>query len=82
MRVVALKPILYTAKIDGRSVTKIYEKGEAFDIDDVSYYVRKKRGEIEDVNVLSEGDVVSITEGLPPLDEDKPTKKKKNVTDV
>lgn len=79
MRVVALKPILYTGN-NGKA--RIYEKGETFDIDDVSYYVRKKRGDIDDVNVISDGDVVSITEGLPPLDEEKPARKKKNVTEI
>ena len=81
MKVVALKPILYTSTVDGRKITRIYEKGETFDIDEVSYYVRKKRGEIEDVHELTDADVVSVTEGLPPLDE-TPTRKKKNVTNI
>lgn len=77
MKVVALKPILYS----GGGRAKIYEKGEVFEIDEVSYYVRKERGEIEDVHELTEDEVINVDEGLPPLDE-KPARKKKNVTDI
>lgn len=69
MRVTAMKPILY----DG----KVYGKGEAFDIDEVNYYARLKRGEIEKVTILEE-EVVNVNEGLPALDEVTPQRKKKN----
>lgn len=73
MKVVALKPILYKAK----DYTRVYEKGEVFEMNDVSYYVRSQRGEVELVTDLTEGDVVNVNEGLPALDE-KPARKKKN----
>ena len=68
MKVVALKPILYSGKV--------YDKGETLEMDEVTYLVRLKRGgEIEPVKVLDEVEVVN--EGLPALDE-VPARKKKN----
>ena len=68
MKVVALKPILYSGKV--------YDKGETLEMDEVTYLVRMKRGgEIEPVKLLDEVEVVN--EGLPALDE-VPARKKKN----
>ena len=68
MKVVALKPILYSGKV--------YDKGETIEMDEVTYLVRLKRGgEIEPVKLLDEVEVVN--EGLPALDE-VPARKKKN----
>ena len=68
MKVVALKPILYSGKV--------YDKGETLEMDEVTYLVRLKRGgEIEPVKLLDEVEVVN--EGLPALDE-VPARKKKN----
>ena len=68
MKVVALKPILYSGKV--------YDKGETLEMDEVTYLVRVKRGgEIEPVKVIGEVEVVN--EGLPALDE-VPARKKKN----
>jgi len=79
LKVVALKTILYS----GGGRAKIYEKGDVFEIDDVSYYVRKERGEIDDVHELTENEIINVDEGLPPLDVDEKTaRKKKNVTDI
>lgn len=71
MKVVALKPILYS----GKNFTRIFDKGEIFEMDDVSYHVRVKRGEVELVKNIGEEEVV--TEGLPPLDEETIPKGKK-----
>ena len=73
MKVVALKPILYSGKV--------YDKGETIEMDEVTYLVRLKRGEVELVKVLDEFDVVDeiVSEGLPALDEvPNNTRKKKN----
>ena len=69
MKVVALKPILYNGRI--------YDNGEEFNIDDVSYLVRLKRKEIRPVEGKAvEEEIINVAEGLPPLDE-VPHKKKK-----
>lgn len=71
MKVKALKKILYSGKLG----TRIYDTGEEFEMDDVSFIVREKRGEVEAVGV-TENEIISVNEGLPPLDE--PPKRKKN----
>ena len=68
MKVVAMKPILYNGKI--------YDNGEVLEMDDVSYLVRLKRGDIEKVNELVTEEEINVAEGLPPLDE-VPHKKRK-----
>lgn len=68
MKAVALKPILYNGRI--------YDKGEGFEIDEVSFYVRLKRGDIKtESGEAVEEELVNVTEGLPELDE-LPVKKK------
>lgn len=68
MKAVALKPILYNGRI--------YDKGEEFEIDEVSFYVRLKRGDIKtESGEAVEEELVNVTEGLPELDE-LPVKKK------
>ena len=71
LKVRALKTILYSGKLG----TQIYEEGTEFEMDAVSYNVRKARGEVEAVGV-TEDEIISVNEGLPPLDE-PPTRKKK-----
>ena len=72
MKVEALKTILYS----GKNFTRVFEKGEIFEMDDVSYYVREKRGEVKAVGKVND-DAEIVSEGLPALDEVVPKGKKK-----
>lgn len=72
MKVEALKPILYS----GKNFTRIFDKGEIFEMDDVSYYVREKRGEVKAVGKIKDDEEI-VSEGLPSLDEMPQPKGKK-----
>lgn len=57
---------------------KIYQRGQDYEIGDVPFEVWKGYGWVEEVNVIGESEIVSVTEGLPPLDETPaPSRKRK-----